>query len=235
MKELNVKHLSQTRKTALGLYCFIESTKTLSRLPILLHLLNPINDKMYTIIYQFLMKAVILNLFKTHHYSDKQTTIANFLKSEMREAYKTIKIFLTTAIDCGACRLPDSARNIIFSKEYISKYSYPHIREKLTFIKNNVILWEHNFRKNSLTTMKICIQDFLNCYEMLEAASSLDEKIVAVSKVLNVWHCNGPFFQKNYSENTDLNNPTAPFTEKQLESLSNITISQAENQIKKLL
>ena len=75
----------------------------------------------------------------------------------------------------------------------------------------------------------------MNCYETLETASSLDEKIAAVSKVLNVWHCNGPFFQKNYSENVDLNNPTAPFTEKQLENLSNITISQAENQIKKLL
>lgn len=204
-------------------------------MPALIGMLNPISLQVYTLTYNFLLKAAMLNAFSSYYYSDKQNAISHFLKAELLEEFKILKIFLITIIDCGACRLSNLARKLIFSKNYICNYSYDHITEKLKFIKSDINFFVHDLEKNSYESSKICIDNFLNCYEMLENASSLEEKIIAVSKVLNVWHCNGPFFHKNYSKNGELNNPTAPFTKEQFDNLSNITLLQVEKEIKKLL
>ena len=232
---LNVTDLTKFRKTLLSQYVFIEDAKKFICMPAVISLLNPVSSQTYTLLYNFLLKAAMLDAFKSYHYSDKQSNIACFLKAELLEEFKILKLFLIIIIDCGACRLSDLARKLIFSKNYIWDYSYTHITEKLKFIKNDITFFEHDLKKNSYESSKICIDNFLNCYEMLEVASNLEEKIIAVSKVLNVWHCNGPFFHKNYSKDGELNNPTAPFTKEQFDNLSNITPLQVEKEIKKLL
>jgi hypothetical protein len=234
-EEFDLEYVVNFRKKILTQYLFIQNTKKLSYLPSLMQFLNNGSNKAYLLLYYFLINASIINLFKTTHYFDNQKNITDFLKFELVTNFKIIKLFLITIIDCGACRLSKPARKIIFTKNYVAEYSFAHIRETLLYVKNNKCFFEHDLEKNSYDHSKICIDNFIECGEMLENASTIEEKVVAVSKVLNVWHCNGPFFYKNYSNNETLNNPTAPFTKKQFEELSNISLSKIENEIKKLI
>lgn len=231
----NEIELTNFRKDILTQYLYIENNEKFHLLPELVSNLSWINAKAYAAIYNFLLKAAILNAFKTSYYSPNQTAIADFLKNEMLQEFKFIKFFLIIIMDCGCCRFSHIARNAVISKNYVSVYSYAHIANKLKFIQINATFFKHTLNENSHEEFKACVDNFLCCYEMLEFASSLEEKIVAVSKVLNVWHCNGPFFHKNYSKEEDLNNPTAPFTKEQFDNLSNITSLQVEKEIKKLL
>jgi hypothetical protein len=233
-KEFNLKFLIEFRKTLLTQYVFIENAKKQTYLPGLVKSLNEVSKKMYSLLYEFLTNACILNLFQTTYYLENQTNIANFLEQEMLLDFKKIKLFLITVIDCGACRLSSSARKKIFSKNYISEYSHVHITTLLNQIKQDITFFVEDLEKNTYEKSVICINNFLECYNFLENAVTLEQKIVAVSKVLNVWHCNGPFFYKNYSENKDYNNPTAPFTKQQFDKLSNIPLLEIENKIKKL-
>lgn len=234
-EELNLEFLVKFRKMLLTQYIFIENTKNETYLPELIKSLSGVSNKAYLLLYQFLTNASILNLFQTTHYSDNQKAIANFLRYEMLLDFKKIKLFLITIIDCGACRLSDSARKIIFSKNYILEYSYSHITETLNHIKDDISFFTHDLEKNSHENSKICINNFLECGELLENATTIEQKIAAVSKVLNVWHCNGPFFYKNYSDNKNYNNPTAPFSKEQFDKLSNIPLTEIENKIKKII
>jgi len=134
-------------------------------------------------------------------------------------------------LDCSCSRLPLAAQELILTKEYINNFSINHIVYILSIIKEDINFFD--IHKNPYVISKKVLLDVIEMYRLLEYSDSTNLRVVAVSKTLNLWHCRGKIFCKRSTTNED--NPAAIFTKTQLSKLSNITPSEVDREIKKLI
>jgi len=229
---LSVDSLSLFRKKILTQAILFETTGKDIYKMVSINLLNQISCKMYNIIYTFLLKSSMINHLDDYYYSNFQHQVKSFLEREISQDFNIIKIFLISILDYKSSSLAKECRDMIFDQAYINVYSFENINEKLNLIKNNIRFFKENLHINTYEQSRETVSNALKCYQDLEYAKNIKDKIIAVSKTLNTWHCNGSLF---FEDNSTLPNVIIPFNLKQFEKLSNIPIQKIENELKKLL
>lgn len=225
-----MKNFKKLRKKLIELGLKYQETKEKKYLKYLALVVKPTTTQMYTVIYNFLLKAGMLNLLKDFHYSTNQHQIKELLILENSKDYYIIKEFLISIMDA---RITFAHPNLIektFTKEFIENIDTVHILEILNKAKSDKDLRDFNF---SFESHSKTMENVINFYNTLQEnpSSSIDSKISAISKALNVMHHTGYCFF--YCKET--NNFLPIFDEFQSKSLSNISVLVAERELKKLL
>ena len=193
-------------------------------------LAKPISTEMYTIIYNFLVKAGMMHLLEDYYYQENQQTVKQFLISELQEEFYLIKQFLISVMDARLANMTPKAVELIFNLNFIDNDDVDYIIEKLEKVKLREDFFESDFHFNEHVNV---VNETIEFYRTLEEASakSIENKIVSISKALNVMHYSGYCFF-NYS-NTD--NFLPIFNMKQAEAFSSIPLCEIETKLKKLL
>lgn len=210
--------------------------------------IQPLIDAAGSIAYKQLLKfhkyAVMLNIIELQPISRAtRSTIVTFLHKEINTLYVTCKLFLITIMDIRMGWL-------LFNSEYGSDNEITTHRQVLTLNQyTKYIKSYYHVIDQSINSIGYDA-DIINCYDMLDSAKSIDEKIRAISLTLNVWHDSSSLMIKDWGESkygevirgsanlpegASLNINGAPFTIAQLDSLSNIPLRVIEKDLHKLI
>lgn len=191
---------------------------------------RPIANKMFHVIYNFLLKASMLNLLKDYFYSNNQRLIESFLREEINKEFYVIKNFLICIMDSRLTFGHINSLDLIFTKEFIIKHNHKHVCDILEFIKNKEELRDYNYSFESHVQI---INHTIDFYKILQEniLDKIESKIANISKALNVMHNTGYCFF-NVRE---IDNFLPVFTFEQKNMFSNISATTAEKELKKLL
>lgn len=225
-----MKDFKKLRKKLIQLGLKYQETKEKKYLKYLALVVKPTTTQMFTVIYNFLLKASMLNLLKDFHYNANQHQIKELLILENSKDYYIIKEFLISMMDVRITFAHPIVIKKAFTEKFIENLDVVHICKILKRTKTNKNLRDFNF---SFESHSKTMENIINFYNTLQEtpSSTIDSKISAISKALNVMHHTGYCFF--YCKET--NNFLPIFDELQSRCLSNINVLVAERELKKLL